>query len=247
MINKTRGFLVFDSAKWMGLIALLIVLGLSYRAFFQFSDADRHEYKKLMQVSNPTIVEDSTKTPYTARQKRAGIQKDVFFNQGNHRLHLRILSEHAELVLDQREEATEIVEHMHGVKCLMQEDVYYLLPDGREADLFADTDLLVSRGGEGTESPSKMPLLGSHAKPMQVIRYLEAETASYFYKSDRFVAENVLVARYVVPGHLLVESIEGMKPVMMGSATSAAFSLAGKNPDFKARRLKAKLYSGGKL
>ena len=81
-------------------------------------------------------------------------------------------------------------------------------------------------------------------KPFQLLRYLEADSATYFYKNDEVVASDVKIYRYTVPGHELPLKLEGVKPSMKGHAEAVQFSMAGKEIQFKAQKLKATLEGG---
>ena len=86
----------------------------------------------------------------------------------------------------------------------------------------------------------------SHAipnRPMQIIRQLKADSATYHYQKDLFIAENVQITRYLIPGSELVESLEGGKLLMTGLAKRVEFSLKGSEPNFKAHQLKSSIYS----
>lgn len=80
-------------------------------------------------------------------------------------------------------------------------------------------------------------------KPMQIIRHLKADAASYHYQKDLFVAENVQISRYLIPGSTLVETgVEDNKLLMTGLAKRVEFSLNGSDPNFKAYQLKSSFY-----
>lgn len=77
---------------------------------------------------------------------------------------------------------------------------------------------------------------------MQFVRLMQAETASYFYKSDLFFAEQVSLSRYSVAGHQLPVSLKNEQPLMKGRAAKVQFSLNGKDPNFQASQFKASLF-----
>ena len=180
-------------------------------------------------------------SPYSSKQDRMKVQKDVLFTQGQDRLQLRLRAEDSQLVLD-HDQDTQIVEHMHGVIGVMQEQLYWLLPDGREVTLQSNGRLLL-RNANPAEEASWFTKDLKGLIPMQIVRYLEADTASYHYKKDLFVADNVRISSYAVPGHELVEAIDPKKTLMNGTAKSVEFSLSGKDLNFKAHQLKATLFS----
>ena len=208
-------------------IGSLFIFGIGL-AFFVFSLVTYHEedsrlYQQLIESEDPNHLNDAS--PYKAKQQRQAIQKDIFFTQKEERLQLRLISAEAELILDHHDDETEIIEQMHDVKCYMQEELFYVLPDGRKTQ---------AADAEGV-------------KAMQIIRYLEAEAASYHYKSEKFKAENVKISRYAVQGHQLEDFNQAAKLIMDGLAKKVEFSLSGKDLNFKAHQLKAKFDPSEKI
>ena len=181
---------------------------------------DRETYYKLMADSNPALIQEANSSPYTAKQQRKGIQKDIYFMHGNERLHLCLKAHEADLVLDRQVEGMEMREHMRDVECWVQEELLYRHPDGSDAVKSETTSLLL---------------------PFQKVRYCKANTAIYSYKNDQLKAEHVTVATYILPGHVLIEDMSKGVQLMYGIADSVEFSLAGGNPSFKAHHLKAKI------
>lgn len=219
-----------------GLLFVAAVALCGYSLFYP-TEKDAEEYRMLVQTANPTNSREPV-APYTAKQHREGIQKAILFSQGNDRLQLRIYSREADMVLEHQEMSNELVEQMQGVVCYMQEELFYLLPDGSEA-LMQSNGRLLAKHADPALSSSWYNKKGMGIVPMQRIRYMEADTATYHYKNDKLVANEVKINRYSLPGHALIESVEGLKPVMQGIAKQVEFSLMGKDLNFKAHHLKA--------
>lgn len=229
-------------------IIIILLLGFGLAAFLSMrmlsiTSEDVQQYRKLMM---DTSSAESKNNAYTSQQKRYRVQKEIYFPKGMDRLHLCVKAAEAQLVLDHQESETAIIEHMKNVKCLMQEEVYYLLEDGREAVLQENGKLLI-RHADPKEEASWLDSASSGLKPMQIIRYMQADTAAYYYKTDLFLADKVEMSRYIVPGHQLVDSVKGLNPVMHGIAQRIEFSLAGKDLNFKAHQFKATFFNSGKL
>jgi hypothetical protein len=230
----------FRSA-FFGLLGLLFALiAFFIHSLFFYTDEDLQEYRQLV-VSTGATPADEPESPAIAKQQRTNISKDIFYNHGRERLTLRLTATHSVLELDQTGTVTEIVEQFKGIKGLMQEELYYRLPDGREAFLQEDGRLLVRHGDPAKPSDwADFPL--SSIKPMQIMRYFEADKAVYKYKNNHLEAEEANVARYVVPGHAFVSNIEGYKPIMSGVAQSLEVAMAENLPNFQANQLKATFY-----
>lgn len=210
------------------LFSLMLIFGLSfflYQFFISTPDAEK-EYQALMRNADPSKLES---TPYVATQQHRQSHKDIWYTKEDQRMQLCLRSVDTELVLDHHDDNTELIEHMKDVTCYMQEELYYLLQDGHE--------VIKHQGGES------QPEVGI---PMQVIRYMKADTATYNYQTDHFFADNVQVSRYIIPGHQITFYLSDSTPLMHGIASSVEFSLVGNELNFTAHQLKATLHSPGK-
>lgn len=198
-------------------VAILLAVGLfSYFQLGFYTAEDLKEYESLVKSTDPQETDENAQ-PYTSTQQHRTTHKDIWFSQGDQRLQLRLRSEDTRLVLEHHDRNIQVVEHMQGVTCFIQEKLYYLTKeDGQRI-------------------------------PMQIVRYLEADNASYYYQADRFLAEQVHVMRVAMPGHTLTESLEGLTPFMTGVARSVEFGLSGTELNFTAYQLKATLYQSEEI
>lgn len=231
--SRFRGILISAMALLIGLFGGMSLFLTS------FDEKDLHAYRKL---ANQTPDEnDLHPFSQTAKQRSISMRKDMFFFEGNERLQMRLKSAEAELVLEKHGNENSLVEHMKNVVCDMQEEVYYVLTDGRHVYKQEDGKFLLKNGSEYIPEDSQ------NLQAMQVIRRLEADAATYHYQQDLFVAENVKVLRYMIPGHKIDD--EASHPILMmsGMAKWVEFSLNNKALNFKAYQLKSKFYSGGIL
>lgn len=226
-------------------VLLLVCLGIPLAggvlSLFYNRSKDVEHYHQLMERADPG--NSSTRSsPYTAKQQRTKVRKNVLYTKGADRLQMLLTSEDTELVLDHHDEVTEVVENMFGITCYIQEELYYQLPDGRQATKQKEGELLI-RHADPKDPASWLVADTPGLKPMQIIRYLEAETGAFYYKKDLFVADQVRLWRYALPGHSLVKPSDTAKPFMKGNAKSIEFSLFNNDINFKAEQLKATFYS----
>lgn len=232
----------FKITVWLAFALFLFILGWVLISLFTSTESDQNAYHALLKETQPANS-PSPVTPYTAQQERHGGQKDLIFTKGQERLQLHLTNTAALMVLEQTAEGTLLIEKMQGVKCWMQEELFYQLPDGKEAFKQANGKLLV-RGGDAQDPQAWFSL--AEGMPMQILRYLEADSATYAFKSDDVVATQVKIARYKLPGHAMTFALQGIKPHFKGTAAQAEFSMAGGEPRFKAHKLKAS-YTRGEL
>lgn len=202
---------------------------------------DREEYLALERLSNPTEEELST-THYAGKQKRLKVSKDIWFANGEKRLNFRINSENSRLHFTNEGGGAEVTEHMENVLCYMQERLYFLLPNGKRAILKEEGGYLIE-GSDPNEESSWINPKDAGLIPMQEIRFIRAKKALYDYNDNQFLANDVYIYHYTVPGHELVEELDDFAPLMSGRADAVEFSLMGHSPHFQARHFKAIFHS----
>lgn len=226
LIKKRKNF---QGTTFFCFFCFFALIAVTYMQLFNVSEKDRARYFKLMEDSNPSLVEKSKRTPYTASQERHQIRKDVYYTANEKPMHLLLTSKDAVLQLHQKQEGgSQLIEQMKGVKCYMQEELFY-----------------VHLSGERVDPKRPVP---KGAKPMQLVRYCKTDNASYCYKTKIMTSNDVFVARYLAPGHSLeTVNFETLEPVMQGTAAFVEFSLGGKALAFKAEQLKAKFGKGESL
>lgn len=218
------------------LILFLGILWASYKTFFYFNDSDKQEYLELIAQSDPNKAVQAI--PYTAKQDHKKVQKEIWYVKDGLRLQVHISSADAALILDRDDEKTEVIEQMQDVLCTIQEELYGILSDGREVIKLANGTLILR--GDNRENASLI-ITAENPIPMQIIRKLEAEQATYHYQTNRLIAHNVKVSRYVALGSTLEDLQDEMKPLMHGTADSIEIQLTDAGPRFTAQQLKATL------
>lgn len=180
---------------------------------------DRSDYEKLI-LDQSGAGEGKT---YTSRQQRVGLQKDVLFTANGSRLHLRLQSASAELALNYHDGQTDAVENMNDAVCYMQEELFYRLPDGREATRQQDGRLLLRRA-DPKDAASWLQADNFAVQTMQVVRQAKAATACYYYDDDLLAAREVALSRYIAAGHSIEQAVEQLEPLMNASAGSVEFT-----------------------
>lgn len=233
-------FPLFNLKVLFFLLVISLLCFFLYRDFVLIKSQDEEEYRKiLVNIEKPAPAFN----PYVIKQQREGVAKDFFFVEKSkpERYQLRLLYSHSDIVLDRQEEQTEIVEKMKNVRSIMQEELYFVLPDGSEA--FKQTNgKFMLRHNNGTHEIVDESKLDTEKVPMQIIRYLVADNATYHYKTNLFTANQVSLSRYKIPSHQLVDSIDGFTPLMVGLAEKVEFSLGGQSLNFKAYKFKATFF-----
>ncbi len=219
-----------------GLI-LLTVGGLLTWYIVNVEQRDYQEYQKLVASSEPAPERKAD----VARQSRQQVEKNLWFSERGERLHTRMTADSSELRLTMGKGKNELTESMERVRVFMQERLFWRLPDGKDAVRREDGQLWV----KGREAP--LPIDTPGLRPMQVIRYLEADQGVQDYQENRFVADNVTMSRFLAEGHDLVSTMEGSQILMKGLARSIQFSLGGKSLNFQAQELRATFFSSEEM
>lgn len=197
---------------------------------FHVDESDIKTYLAL-EKSASKKKEGPTLTNYT-QHIREGVVKELWVNQKEPKA-FRILSDESELFFFHDDKALEVIEQLKTVTCMMQDELFYLLPDGKEVIVKGER-LCLKANPKTIVDPKKQDLI-----PMQRIRYIEAAKACYNYTTKLFVAENVNIWRYQIKGHILPSKVPDGKPLMSGKAESVELLLDEDNIDFRANHLKA--------
>jgi len=234
--DKIGTKLLFPWITCLSISILVVMTSWLFLNLFSPHESHQIEYRNLMAATDPTQNENKLQ-PYTATQQHRQTRKDFFFIQKGQRLQMQLISGDSELILDHHDEATEIVEKMRDVVCVMQEELYYLLSDGREFLLNKDGKIESRNGKEKNLADVSQGDI-SKAIPMQLFRYLEADQALYYYQTERFEAKQAQISKYIAPGHQLINSVNGLDPLMTGMAASVAFKADAGLPEFTAVKFK---------
>jgi hypothetical protein len=75
--------------------------------------------------------------------------------------------------------------------------------------------------------------------PTQQMRYLEADTGTYLYSTQQFLAQTVTLSLYRLPGHVLNLKQDINSAFIKGIAQDVSFSVSGKESQFQAKNFKA--------
>lgn len=215
------------------LLLFLIPIGLIGYFLLPISQKDRHFYDELLKAST---VQETEMLTY-CQQSREDVHKEIWYVD-KEPLNIYIESENSELFFFQQQNQFEVVEQLNHVKATMQEELYYVLPDGKEATMQENGKLLIRGSDPKNESSWVTSLCG--LAPMQSVRYMEAEKACYNYSTNLFLAQNVILKKYKMQGHARVLSFEDENPLMSGKAQSVEFLIKGKNLEFQAHGMQAK-------
>lgn len=226
----------FSAAMWLGLSLIALCWALFYLTMGHYSQADKLAYDEMI---SGEAKEAKVPETQTSRQLRTGMQKSVYFNDGDQHLELRIASAASELAFEKNGRHVEIVEHLHDVTGWLQERLYYVLPDGREATLQGNGRLLI-KGSNPKDLSSWASVNDPGVVLQQSLLILKAKNAVYHYKDEQFAAENVEMWRYLAPGHHINTDLKEAKLMAHGVATGIELSLAGKGLDFLAHNFNAK-------
>lgn len=204
------------------------------------TDNDAVEYQNIMRKASAKSRQEPKKEPFMATQHRIGVRKDIFYQEGESRLQMRVDSDKSDLVYDHQGDKTEIIEKLTNLRCYMQEELYYLLPDNREVVSTKDGRYKLRNTNPDNESPW-VDVDQLTMQPMQAVRYIEADTAAYRMTSDSLIAEQAEIFQYKLPGHSLDNWTLPEKPCMKGVANKIEVKVKSSGLDIKASGLKGKI------
>lgn len=210
----------------------------------QVNRANYERYWDLAQSSRP--MEGEGAVWEHVKQVKEDVTKDIWFSREGQRLRARIYSDQSVLHFLQKGHGFDVVEDMTSVKASLQDQLYYLLPDGREAFLQPNGRVLI-QGADPKDPDSWMSAESSDLQPMQQLRYFEGNTSQYFFGKNTLVSRDVQTQRFHAMGHDLSPTYERVETVMQGNAKELEVGLSKEGLSFQAEQLRATLYSDEKL
>ncbi len=225
MVMKTK-----DKITYFVLACIIVAFGV---VLLRPSEGAKADYRELMQKAKPISVGKLKKDPFIATHQRIGVCKDVFYLDGGQRLHMRVESDRGDIVYESDGSGLDIIEELMNVKCTMQEELFYVLPDGREVVCDSEGSYRFRNGKPYSDR--------GQLQPMQLVRYIEAEKASYYITKDSLKAGKAEICRYRLPGHELCEVSVMGKLLMKGVADQIDVQLSDKGIQFHAKGLKGKI------
>lgn len=217
---------------------LFFVLGAGLWQMSRLDSEDIDNYHEIISIFDSSAQPQLT--AYQANQDKVQLQKDIVFTHKEQPLHLKLCAKSSRLIYERYHDRNEVVEKMNGVTCLMQEELYYIMPDGREV-VIREGGKLRLRHADPSDAASWISPDTPDLLPMQMLRYLEADKAVYHYKDDLFAAEEVSFFRYTAPGHQIVDGLTHDRLLMEGIADKIEFSLSS-HLNFKAHGLQAAFF-----
>lgn len=110
--------------------------------------------------------------------------------------------------------------------------VLTLKPEGSKFDLIENLEKMRCWMQDKIE-------LTSGERPIQQMRYLEAEEGIYRYTAQQFHAQSVALSLYRIQGSELPNQLGSYKPFLKGIAQDVSFAVTGKTPQFQAQHFKA--------
>lgn len=212
-------------------MAMILLVGVGYFLYSNlYSDINHEAYQNVIKVAS----QGEKDMQGTTSQQRQLVAKDIWFTRENNPLQLHLRSADSVLVFEHHGNRSEIVEKMTDVICFVQEELFYLLNEDIEV-IRNTSGKLVWRDFPDKEVAEDDPQL----RPVQKIRYIESDNATFYLNTGLLVAHEVHLSQYVLPGHKLILSIEGKTPLMKGRAESLEISLLSKGLTFNAKKMTA--------
>lgn len=210
------------------IMASIIILFLTMR----ITPEEQEKYRQIMEEA----LSEQMPKEYQAKQQRSDIHRELLMTHKDSRTQTRLTAKRGILVLNQDANKPGFTEYLEGIACMMQEELYYQLPNGREFDRLADGSF-VSRNKKTPLPHEEIAMLA----PMQTIRYIQANEASLDYRTNLLKTKQMSFARYSAPGHELPLEIEGLSPELVGTAISAEVTFKDSGPEFHAKQLQVNI------
>jgi hypothetical protein len=149
------------------------------------------------------------------KQIRWNVNKRLWLSEKPPRLSVELQGSRSEVNITMKKSETRFIETFFDAQGIMQQELFYKLPDGKEV-VFGENGELKRRGETVPATDIDKDLL----QPMQRFRYFEAEHAIYDYQTHTLIAYDVNFWTYVAEGHEIVKDREKLWPESSGNASS---------------------------
>lgn len=216
-----------------------LLLGIAICAFiFHIEQKDYALFKK---IAEEAVSPPLHKSFSSSSQTRKGITKNIRYQgKDSHFFHMK--SDSSQLHFLNHQGKIELKEDFEKVDCLMQQELFYLLPDGREVVKDASGRLIL-RDSDPHEEDSWISSSFPGLIPMQTVYFLKAKLAHYTYVSQVFEARDVELWKYRLEGHDATFS-PGEKALLCMHATAdrTLIHLDEAAPTFQAEGLRGNVY-----
>jgi hypothetical protein len=221
----------------------LLVVCLGSALVYRMVSIDSESVDAYYKLEASSAADHNRPKEYTTRLLRSNPSKEVYQPRGDERIQMKVIADSSEIAFNTDQSGTTIVEELSVVHCDIQEDLYYLLSDGRQAVLQANGQYLVKAANSSKAVDAIVDSVEANAKPMQTVRHLEAEAAVYDYNQGLLTSDHVTLLRHQADGHQLSDQMEPQTLLMEGDAQDVECSLSGKGSYFKSQRIKGTFYT----
>lgn len=178
---------------------------------------EQAEYNKMAyETLKKHVARKSGSLKKVTKQIRYDVKKQLWLSEKPPRLSVELQGSRSEVNITMKKSTTRFIETFYDAQGIMQQELFYKLPDGKEV-IFAEK-------GELKRKSDPLILLTDEEKaklePMQRFRYFEADHAIYDYQTHTLIAYDVNFWTYVAPGHELIIDREKLWPESSGNASS---------------------------
>lgn len=111
---------MFSRTLLLSLLSLIVVGAAMVFSLFRVGDSDRESYRLLMTAFDEDSPQDSTKK---TEQRRSHVHKQLLMVDEKVRSENHLHSDRSEIVLEEGDHRSEIIERFTGLTCLFQEEV----------------------------------------------------------------------------------------------------------------------------
>jgi hypothetical protein len=228
-------------------ILLLVSGALVAVSLVHVTMGDMNDFTELLALRRRNPQDNAS---ISSNQDRKTVSKDILICENPYRLHFRLQSAESSLLMNNLQDKIEVIENMTDLHGLMQEVLYYVMPDGREVIADNEGTFRLRSASKNSSSKSQIFDWDPTWQPMQEVRFFEAERGSYNYSTRLFQASEVYMVRFRVAGHdldrelepELLQKWEGLEETFAGTAESVEFFFGGKEPALRAKHLKATVH-----
>jgi hypothetical protein len=177
-------------------------------------DLKKYEHKAAEQLAKHIARKSGVEREMT-KQVRKDVMKRVYLvDHGGPRRLIEFRAKQSEVSVFMKKSQARLEETLYDVDGFMQQELFYVLPQGEEVEIGKDGVLRCK------EDKRAVNVEKEKLKSMQRFRYFQAKRAVYNYENNTLIAYDARFWTYCVPGHKPIYDRAKYSPESTGTASA---------------------------
>jgi hypothetical protein len=237
-------YISYPKAFWCVAGGVILFGSFVIATTWHVSENTIQEYHEVVAAAPRKLREKTLAEEKDTSHPRKQVVKTIWLTEGAGERVVELVSESSEIDIHVKKARTQLVETFYQVHGLVQQELFYRLPDG--------TDLIVGATGNlvtRANKPTQYSVEDSSLEPRQRFRYFEAKRAVYDFHKQSLIAYEVTFWNYSASSHLLQRQFFDLAPEAIGQARRLTLHFSSRSfmPLFQAENLDIRMLKEGGL